>query len=66
MESDLKNDPSLSSKSKKELEDNIIACKKYVDQVFNTKDDSVRDSIIKFYYNILFSCYYNIPNIVTL
>jgi len=51
MESDLKNDPSLSSKSKKELEDNIIACKKYVDQVFNTKDDSVRDSIIKFYYN---------------
>ena len=51
MESDLKNDPSLSSKSKKELEDNIISCKKYVDQVFNTKDDSVRDSIIKFYYN---------------
>jgi hypothetical protein len=51
MESDLKNDPSLSFKSKKELESNIIACKRYVDQVFNTKDDSVRDSIIKFYYN---------------
>lgn len=51
MESDLKNDPSLSAKSKKELADNIVACKKYVDQVFDTKNDSVRDSIIKFYYN---------------
>ena len=51
MESDLKNDSSLSPKSKRELESNIIACKKYVDQVFDTKDNSIRDSIIKFYYN---------------
>ena len=51
MESDLKHDPTLTAKNKKELEDNIIACKRYVNQVFDTKDDSIRDSIIKFYYN---------------
>ena len=51
MESDLKHDQTLTARTKKELEDNIIACKKYIDQVFDTKDNNIRDSIIKFYYN---------------
>ena len=51
MESDLAHDKSLNAKSKKELADNIKACKDYVDQVFDTKNDSIPNKIIKFYYN---------------